>query len=77
MKKEVKVIQTEIDEDLHILLKNLSVRQKKSVERIVRDAIEEYVKKYEKELEQDPLFDIIGSFETEEGTWSERDEWSQ
>jgi translation initiation factor 2 gamma subunit (eIF-2gamma) len=71
----VKSIQTEIDEYLHTLLKNISSRKKKSIEHIVRDAIEEYVKKYENELEQDPLFDIIGSFETEEGTWSERDEW--
>ncbi len=71
----VKSIQTEIDEYLHNLLKNISLRKKTSIERIIRDAIEEYVKKYVNELEHDPLFDIIGSFETEEGTWSERDEW--
>jgi len=42
---------------------------------IVREALEEYVKKFEEGVESDSFFDIIGSFETKEGCWSESDEW--
>ncbi|AEA46057.1 hypothetical protein Arcve_0013 [Archaeoglobus veneficus SNP6] len=32
-------------------------------------------KKPEREIERDPIFNIIGSFETKEGNWSERKDW--
>jgi len=47
------------------------------LEEIVKDAIMEYISKYEKEaeVEMDTIFKLIGSFETKEGNWSERDDW--
>jgi hypothetical protein len=72
---KVKYIQTEVDEKLHASLKNISEYKKKSLKFIVKEAIEEYVKKYEEEIEKDSFFDIIGSFKTREGHWSERDDW--
>ena len=42
---------------------------------VVREAIKEYVKKFEEEIERDSFFKIIGSFETKEGNWSERKDW--
>jgi metal-responsive CopG/Arc/MetJ family transcriptional regulator len=71
---KVKYIQTEIDENLHAVLRNMSKHEKKSIKNIVREAIEEYIKRYEEEIEKDTFFDIIGSFEIE-GDWSERDDW--
>ena len=49
------------------------------LEDIVKDAIREYIRKYEKEaeIEKDAIFELIGSFETKEGDWSERDDWRE
>jgi len=45
------------------------------LEEIVKDAITEYISKYENDVEKDAIFKLIGSFETKEGNWSERDDW--
>ena len=49
------------------------------LEDIVKDAIAEYIRKYKKgvEVEKDAIFELIGSFETKEGDWSERDDWRE
>jgi len=73
----VKHIQTEIDLNLHAKLMSISKHKNMKLKEIVREAIVEYVKKIEKEIENDPFFKIIGSFETEEGNWSERDDWRE
>jgi len=41
------------------------------------EAIKEYLKKHEREIMKDSLFDMIGSFKTKEGNWSERDDWRE
>jgi len=41
----------------------------------IQEAIKEYLKNDENEIMTDSLFDIIGSFKTKEGNWSERDNW--
>ncbi len=43
----------------------------------MHEAIKEYLKKHESEIMKDSLFDIVGSFQTKEGNWSERDEWRE
>ena len=73
--RHLKYIQTEIDENLHVVLKNISKYKGKSMKHVVREAIEEYVAKHEKEIEKDTFFEIIGSFETKEGNWRERKDW--
>ena len=77
----IKNIQMKIDVVTHDLLKSISLRKNVSLEDIVKDAIKEYIRKYEKEIEveveveKDAIFKLIGSFETKEGNWSERDDW--
>ncbi|MCD6203658.1 MAG: hypothetical protein J7I99_04795 [Methanophagales archaeon] len=55
----------------------ISQRKKMPLEDVVKEAITEYIRKYEKgvEVEKDAIFELIGSFETKEGDWSERDDW--
>ena len=74
---EIKSIQMKVDEVTHNLLKSMSQRKNLSLEDIVKDAITEYIWKYGKEVEveKDAIFELIGSFETKEGDWSERDDW--
>lgn len=36
-----------------------------------------YPKGYDKEKAKDSLFAIVGSFRTNEGDWSERDDWKE
>jgi len=74
---EIKNIQMGVDEATHNLLKRISQRKKMPLEDIVKEAITEYIRKYEKgiEVEKDAIFELIGSFETKEGDWSERDDW--
>ena len=74
---EIKNVQMDVDEVTHNLLKSISQRKKMPLEDIVKDAIAEYIRKYKKgvEVEKDAIFELIGSFETKEGDWSERDDW--
>ena len=76
---EIKNIRAKIDEVTHALLKSISQRKNMPLEDIVKDAIREYIRKYEKEaeIEKDAIFELIGSFETKEGDWSERDDWRE
>ncbi|NQE04575.1 hypothetical protein C5S32_01775 [ANME-1 cluster archaeon GoMg1] len=57
----------------------MSQRKNLSLEDILKDAITEYIRKYGKEVEveKDAIFELIGSFETKEGDWSERDDWRE
>ena len=73
---EIKDIQMKVDAITHDLLKSISQRKCRPLEEIVKDAIQEYIRKYEKEveIEKDAIFELIGSFETKESDWSERDD---
>jgi hypothetical protein len=51
--------------------------QKKSIKETLQEAIKEYLKKHEKKIMEDPFFNIVGSFKTKEGIWSERDDWRE
>ena len=74
---ETKSVQMMVDEGTHSLLRSISQRKKMSLEEVVKDALTDYISKYEKEaeVETDTIFKLIGSFETKEGDWSERDDW--
>ena len=76
---ETKNVQMNVDEVTHNLLRRISQRKKMPLEDIVKGAITEYIRKYEKEvdIEKDAIFELIGSFETKEGDWSERDDWRE
>jgi len=70
-------IEVDIDEKLHTLLHALSKSQNMSIETILEEAIRNYIQLYTSKNEKDSLFNIIGSFETEEGNWSERSDWRE
>ncbi|HLB72038.1 MAG: hypothetical protein OIN88_09570 [Candidatus Methanoperedens sp.] len=74
---EIKHIQTSIDMVSYDHLMHLSRIKKKSLKETVKEAIMEYIRRHEKEIMTDSLFKIIGSFSTEEGDFSERDDWRE
>lgn len=72
---EIKNIQTKIDEALHTRLKHLSEVEGKSIKETVKKAISEYITRHEGEIKKDPIFKLVGSFESREENWSERKDW--
>lgn len=74
---EIKHIQTSIDMVTYGHLRHLSEVKRKSLKETIKEAIVEYLKRHEKEIMKDSLFDIVGSFSTKEGNWSERDDWRE
>jgi len=74
---EIKHIQTSLDMLTYDHLKHISDVKKMSLKETIQEAIKEYLKKHEREIMKDSLFDMIGSFKTKEGTWSERNDWRE
>lgn len=72
---EIRLIQTDVDEILYAKLVRIARQKGKKVEEVVIEALEEYAKSFGESIENDTISGIIGSFETKEGNWSERDEW--
>lgn len=72
---EFKNIQTKIDKALYARLKHLTEIEGLSIKEIVKRAITEYLQRREGEVKKDPIFNLVGSFETREGNWSERKDW--
>ena len=73
----IKHIQTSIDIVTYDHLRHLSQVQKKSIKETLQEAIKEYLMRHEKKISDDPFFNIIGSFKTKEGIWSESDDWRE
>lgn len=73
----IKHIQTNIDMVTYDHLRHLSRIKNKSLKETIQEAIKEYLGRHEKELMSDSLFKMVGSFKTEEGNFSERDDWRQ
>ena len=74
---EIKHIQTSLDMLTYDHLRHISDVKKMSLKETIQEAIKEYLKKHEREIMKDSLFDMIGSFKTKEGTWSERNDWRE
>ncbi len=55
----------------HIKIEHMSLK------RTFAKAGKGYPKGYDKETAEDSLFAIVGSFRTEDGNWSERDDWRE
>ncbi len=70
-----KNIQTNIDMVTYDHLIHLSRLKKKSLKETIKEAVFEYLQRHEKEMMSDPLFKMVDSFRTEEGDFSERDDW--
>ena len=71
---KIKHIQAEIDMDTYDNLKHLSQLRKTPLKETIREAVVEYIKRHEDDLMEDSFFDLVGSFATKEGYWSERDD---
>ena len=74
---EIKHIQTSIDMATYDHLRHIADVKQKSLKETIQEAIKEYLKRHEGEIMKDSLFDIVGSFKTKEGNWSERDDWRE
>ncbi len=74
---KIKFIQAEIDMDTYDNLKHLSQLRKTPLKETIREAVVEYIKWHEDDLMEDSFFDVVGSFATKEGNWSERDDWRE
>ncbi len=71
----IKHIQTSLDMVTYDHLKHLSRVKNKSLKETIKEAIREYLGRHEKEIMSDSLFRLVGSFKTDEGDFSERDDW--
>ena len=71
----IKHIQTNIDMVTYDHLRHLSRIKNKSLKETIKEAIREYLGRHEKEIMSDSLFRLVGSFRTDEGNFSERDDW--
>ncbi len=74
---QLKHIQTSIDMITYDHLRHLSEVKKKSLKETIQEAIKEYLKRHEEDIKKDTFFNIVGSFATREGNWSERDDWRE
>ncbi|HUV83732.1 MAG TPA: hypothetical protein VMW53_11770 [archaeon] len=63
--------------DTYNNLKHLSQLRKTPLKETIREAVVEYIKRHEDDLMEDSFFDVVGSFATKEGNWSERDDWRE
>jgi len=72
---KIKNIQTKVEGELYTRLRHLSELEGKTIKDIVREAISEYLQRHEGRKKDDPLFKLVGSFETTKGDWSERKDW--
>lgn len=70
-----KYIQTELDMISYSKLRNLSEMKKIPIKEAIRDAIREYISKREGEVEDDPIFSIVGALDLGDKDWSERKDW--
>ena len=68
---EIKHIQTSLDMLTYDHLRHISDVKKMSLKETIQEAIKEYLKKHERDIMKDSLFDMIGSFKTKEGDWRE------
>lgn len=75
--RTIKHIQTGIDMNTYDNLRHIAEANKMPLKETIREAIVEYIKSHEKDVMKDSLFGIVGSFSTEEGNWSERDDWRE
>ncbi len=70
-----KVVQTELDPTTYARLKHLADRTARPLKSVLREAVKSYVESEEGELEDDPIFRLVGSLKIEGKNWSERKDW--
>ncbi len=68
-------VQTEVDSEIYARLLGIAMSRGTSLKQQVKQALEEFTKRYEGEAKKDSILSLIGSFETKEGDWSKRKEW--
>jgi hypothetical protein len=74
---KIKHIQAEVDMDIYDHLRHISQLKNISLKETIHEAVLEYIKRHEENINDDSLFDVVGSFATKEGNWSERYDWRE
>lgn len=67
-------VTAEIPHGVFQQLHEMAQREGRSLDELVREAIEVYVRAAAEPI-QDPLLDFVGRGELAEGEWSRRDDW--
>ena len=73
--KTSKVVQTEVDAATHSRLENIAAKRAIPLKALVREALLRYADHSEGDLEGDPAFAMIGSWNLKGKNWSERKDW--
>lgn len=61
--------------DTYDHLRHLSRLKNTPLKETIQEAVVEYIERHEKDMMDDTLFRLVGSFSTKERNWSERDDW--
>ena len=69
------MVQTEVDPVTYARLKHLADRRTMPLKAVLREALQSYVNAQEGDLDEDPIFRIVGRIKTEGKNWSERKDW--
>ncbi len=75
MPEKMRYVQTEVSTDIYSRLVGIARSRGTSLKEQMRRALEEFIVRYEGEPEKDPIFSLIGSYESREGNWSTRKDW--
>lgn len=75
MPEKMRYVQAEVDSEIYARLVGIAMSRGTSLKQQVRQALEEFTKRYEGEARRDSILSLVGSFETKEGNWSTRKDW--
>lgn len=70
-----KVVSTDVDSITYSRLKHLAARRSQPIEVVARDALRAYVDREEGRLNEDPIFQLIGSLRSKDRDGSSRKDW--
>ena len=70
-----KVVQTEVEADVHARLVRLAAKRHMPLKALVREALTTYVKHKEGPAEDDPIIELVGSIELKGPSRSSRKDW--
>ena len=74
---KIKHILAEVDMDTYDHLRHTPLLKNTPQKETIHEAVVEYIKQHEEDIMDDSFFDVVGSFATTEGNWSEMDYWRE
>lgn len=73
--RATKVVQTEVDLATYTRLRHIANRRGEPLKRLVRTALRKYVSVEDGNLEDDSMFEFIGSMPVKGTGWARRKDW--